>query len=486
MRLERIILFLLAAFLLVSAPGWPKFGISKTRARFVMHHPPAFHSSGRELRVEVNSIDLRTGALLVPRLQQFLEQALIRENLKVTPNAQTVLQCTLNQADASVQRERRSESVNVHTGEHTAYDKEGKARQVEDCENQASEVTYLVSSGRLLLNLTATETKTQTVLLTQLVQRDYRQESAIAGPKKCRGEGYSVAAGQLQDPPSILTALSDQAVADTVKMAAGHDEPREVLLAVDNELKSGNAQALGGNWQQALDTWTSASLRKSETEAARQYNLGVAHEVLAAAAMRNDSLDEAGTHLNEAEKCYAQALNLDPGEKYFRDTLTRLQRDRQVLQKELEHQFLEQAETVPTAPAEGAASAAPLLSPIPLEGWPQGEADVVHDYRVYVRTRVGAQTEEPNEAFKQKLLASAADYGVKQGVALQVLESEVKRFLVLRQGVEKYSEDFRDAAADGIITADERAMLRKRQQILRLSDAQVKQTEAQFQVREKE
>jgi len=484
MRPERILLLISAAILLVPAPAWPKFGISKTRTRFMMHHPPAFHSPGRELRVEVNSIDMRTGPFLVPRLQQFLGQVLLRENFKVMPNAQTLLQCTLNETAAAVERQRRSESINVHTGEHTEYDKNGKAKQVEDCKYQNSEVAYLVSSGRLVLNLTATDTKTQTALLTQLVRRDYRQESAIDGPKKCRGEVYPLAAGQLQDPSSILTQLSDQAIADTVKIAAGYDEPREVLLAVDNELKPGNAQALGGNWQQALDAWMSASIRKTDTEAARQYNLGVAHEALAAAAMRNEALEEATTHLDEAEKCYSKALKLDAGEKYFRDTLARLQRDRQVLQKEQEHQFLKQAETASAAPVENAAPSAPITLSIPLQGWPESEADVVHDFRVYVRTRVGAQKGDPGEAFKQKLVGSASDYGVKQGVALQVVDSEVKRFLVLRQNAEKYQDDFKDAAADGTITPEERSMLRRRQQILHLSDAQAKEVEARFQVQE--
>jgi tetratricopeptide (TPR) repeat protein len=484
MRQGRILLLILTGVLLVPAPGWCKFGISKTRARFMMHHPPAFHSPGRELRVEVNSIDLRSRSVLVPRIQQFIAQALIRENVKVVPDAQTLLQCTVNESAASVERQRRSESVNVHTGQRTETDKNGKSKQVEDCKYQTAEVAYLVSAGRLVLNVVATDTKAQTVLMTQLLERNYRQESAVAGPTKCRGEGYGVAAGQLQDPPSILAHLSDQAVAETVKLAAGYDEPREVLLAVDNELKPGNAQALGGDWQQALDAWTSASIRKNDTEAARQYNLGVAHEALAAVAMRNESVDEATNHLNEAEKCYSQALKLDPGEKYFRDTLGRLEADRSVLQKEMEHQFLKQAETTSAAPVENAAPSAPITLTIPLEGWPEGEADAVHEYRVYVRTRVGAQKGDPGEAFKQKLVANASDYGVKQGVALQVVDSEVKRLVVLRQNMEKYLEDYKDAAADGQITAEEREMLQMRQKILHLSDAQVKEVEAQFPARE--
>jgi hypothetical protein len=471
--------------LLVVGSAWPKFGISKTRARFVMRHPPAFHATGREVRLEVNAIDLRGGHRLAPRLQQMVGQGLAAENVKVTPNASALLQCTLNEVTGAVERQRRTQSTYVHTGEHTEYDKNGKARQVEDCKYQDSEVTYLVSSGHLALNVTATDTKTQTVLLTQLLQRDYKKESMMGGPKKCGGGDYTVDANQLQDAAAILAHLTDQAAADTVRLAAGYDEPREVLLAVDDELRPGNTQALAGNWSQALGTWTAASARKQDTEAARQYNLGVAHEALAAAAMRNDALDEATGHLNDAEKCYTQALKLDADEKYFRDTLTRLQRDRQVLEKELEHQFLEQAETAGSA---GVANAATTVEPsaltIPLEGWPEGEADIVHDYRVYVRTRLSAQKEEPSDAFKQKLVASAVDYEVKQGTALQVVDSEVKRFLVLRQNMEKYKEDFHDAAADGAISADERAMLQKRQKILHLSDGQAKEVEAAFRVRE--
>lgn len=480
------VLLLLAACLLAGTQGWAKFGISKTRVTFMMHHPPAFHTPGRELRVEANALD-PGNAPLANQLKGMLEQELIRGNFKPVPNAQTILQFTVNDASAAVEQQTRLESVNVHTGSHYVYDKKGNATEVEDCKWQEHQVTYLVSSGSLSVNLLISEAQSKAVVLSRVLDPRYQAESDIAGPTKCGGQGYGVSPGQLQSPPTIHRHLVERVVSETSRLVLGYEEPRTVLLAVDNELKPGNAQAAGGRWQEAFETWKNASLKANDKdkEAARQYNLGVAHEALAAAAMRNESLDEATSHLNDAEKCYTQALSLDPGEKYFRDTLRRLQVDRELLRKEQEHEFMKQAASMTTAAPQEVPSA-PLTVNIPLEGWPEGETEVVHDYRVYVRTRVGAQRGEPSEALKQKLVGSAVDYGVKEGVALQVVDSEVKRFLVLRQNVEKYLDDFKDAASDGGISAEEREMLGKRQKILHLSDAQVKEVEARIQVREGE
>jgi hypothetical protein len=286
-----------------------------------------------------------------------------------------------------------------------------------------------------------------------------------------------------QDPLSILSPMGDDAVREVLMLATGYDEPREVLLAVDGELKRGNAQAVAGDWKDALDSWTNASVRSRATEAARQYNRGVAHEVLAAMALHNWQLDDATSHLDQSQECYAQALKLDPKEEYFRNTMARLQADRQLLQQQLGQASEEEsagqgADPRRTAPAASASSA------VPLEGWPAGEPDPVHDYRAYVRTRLSAQKGQPAEALKQELLAGAADYGVESDAALQVLGSETQRLAAVRQNMEKYREDFQAAATDGAITADERQMLRKRQQILHLSDEQARQVERQFKFQE--
>lgn len=480
----RIVFVGISAILMIAASGWAKFGVSKTRAEITMRYPPAFHTPGREVQVRVGSIAQGSRGALAFRIQRLIEQALTRENFKVQPFARTLLDASLNDASASVDWQVRSESRRIHTGEHTEHDKNGKPKQVEDCKQQQVNVTYLVSAGELSLNLTALDPKTQSVLFTQLIQHNYRQESAIAGPKLCGKQAYTLSPDQLQDRRAILARLAEQTVAATTAVVAGYDEPRTLLLAVDNELKPGNAQALGGNWRGALEVWKGATITadNSEKEAARQYNLGAAHEALAVAAMRNDDLNGAKDHLDAAEDGYKQALTLDPGEKYFRDTLERVQADRAVLNKQEEQQLLEQSNGANLAPSSAAPPPAPSAMNIPLEGWPENEKDAVHDFRAYVRTRMGAQKEEPGEAFKQKLMASAADYGIHEAIALQVVDSEAWRLLALKQNMQKYGEDFKDVAADGAVSADEREVLRKRQKTLHLSDAQVGEVESRFPV----
>ncbi len=480
-----VFLGVLPAILVIAVSSWAKFGVSKTRAEIMMRYPPAFHTPGRELQIRVSSIAPGSRGALAYRIQQLIEQALTRENFKVNSFARTSLEGSLNEAVASVEWQIRSASFRIHTGEHTEYDKKGKPKQVEDCKQQQVNVTYLVSSGDLSLNLTALDAKTQSVLFTELLQRTYHQESAIAGPKLCGNQAYTLSSDQLQDRRAILARLADQAVAATAAIVAGYDEPRSLLLAVDNELKPGNAQALGGNWRGALEVWKEAAITPDnpEKEAPRQYNLGVAHEALAVAAMRNDDLDGAKEHLDAAEDGYKQALTLDPGEKYFRDTLERLQADRAVLKKQQEQQLLEQSEAANLAPSASAPPVAPITVNIPLEGWPENEKESLHDFRAYVRTRMGAQKADLSEAFKQQLVASGADYGVPEANALQVVDSESRRLLVLKQNMQKYGEDFKDVAADGTVSADEREVLRKRQKTLHLSDAQVGEVESHFAVR---
>jgi hypothetical protein len=405
---------------------------------------------------------------------------LIRENFRLSPSAPTVLQGSLDEARAAVERERRPVNLEIHIGEHTEKDKKGKEKQVEDCRRQQVSAIFLVSRGRLALNLSAVDARTQAIRFTHQFERHYDQESMVDGPRLCGKRTYGIPPGHLRYRREILEHLAGQIVAETVRFASGYSAERSVLLAVDEELKPGNALALAGNWPQALAAWEAAGIPsgENEKEAARQYNLGVAHEALAVAAMRNEHLEEADNRLKDAEKFYAQAITLDSKEKYFRDTFARLQHDRAVLDKKFEYRSLDEAaadDLVPFTP-EGSV----VNGDIPLEGWPENEKDAVHDFRLYVRTRLEARNEEPDEAFRQKLISISTDYGVPEVSAREVIHSEVRRLRVLIQHMEKYAEDYKDIAADGAITPSEREMLRKRQTTLHLSDAQVRAVEGRI------
>jgi tetratricopeptide (TPR) repeat protein len=341
-----------AVVLALTAPLWAKFGVFKTSVHYVVHHPPGFVAFGHQVRLEVTSLDEGAGWGVVPRIRQSLEQGLLRANLSVTPKARTLFECSLTSARAHLETEARRESVNVHVGEHTVEEKNGKTKQVEDCKYQSSRVTYLVSSGYLAMQVRAVDAAGQTLMMSQAVERSYRMESPIAGPPQCGGKSYASRDGQLNSSDRIMDLLADQASGDALTLAVGYDETREVNLEVDEELKSGNALAKAGDWPDALSAWTEAVMKSAPAQAARQYNLGVAHQALAAAAARGEEFQDATSHLDQAQECFTQALKLDPSEKYFRETLARVQADRDLLRKAMEQASQEQS-PAPNASPQG-------------------------------------------------------------------------------------------------------------------------------------
>jgi tetratricopeptide (TPR) repeat protein len=474
MKHKLLLLALLCACLVATIEAWPKFGITKARATYMLPHPPAFYTPGRQLSLQVTSLDPRGGVVAAPLLRQMLHQLLAREGFGVTPAARTRLQCSVSEAIALVERQTRWESVNVHVGEHPEKDAKGREKKVEDCKTQQTEVTHLVSSGSLAVHMTASDLTKQSVVFTLPVRQLYREESAVAGPQRCGGKGYGILPGQLQDPHAILLWLSEEAAATIIPPVAGFAESKTVLLAVDDELKPGNVHAQAGNWDRALALWEATSTRKPEIEAARQYNLGVAHEALAALALKTGDIDEAAAQLAKASEAHDRALMLDPNEKYFRDSVTRLFQVRQVLDGFREHQSIERAET----------AGGPAPSSAPGESGLGGEPRAAQDYRMYVRHRIMTQRWEPSEAFQRKLGARGAESGLTPAVAREVMDSEVKRFLLLRQNQQKYQELFEELAEDGSISTRERATLRDEQRNLRLPDDLVREVEAQFQFTE--
>ena len=116
----------LALILLVACQGWGKFGVSKTRAVYVMYFPPAFHVPGREVRLHFISDTFGPEAGLAERMEQQVSQALTQEKFRLSASAPTVLQASLDEARASVERERRQVNLNIRTGEQIEKDKNGK------------------------------------------------------------------------------------------------------------------------------------------------------------------------------------------------------------------------------------------------------------------------------------------------------------------------------------------------------------------------
>ena len=469
----------LALILLAASAGWGKFGISKTRATYLMYFPPAFHVPGREIRLHFIADSVGREADLANRMEQQVGEALTQQTFRLNPSAATVLHASLDEARASVDRERRRISLNVHLGERIEKDKNGKEKKVEECKNQQVYAVFLTSRGKLALSLAVEEVATRTTRFSHTIERSYLVESMVDGPRLCNNRTYSISTGHLRYRSEILALLADQATLELVRLATGYTEDRAALLAVDDELKPGNALALAGNWPQAQAAWENAGIDPGDgkKEAARVHNIGVAREVMAIQALREDRLSEAETFLNEADQSFSRALELDSGEKYFRDPPERIQIARSVLEKMKEYRSLDMSvadDLVPAAVPDSQPATDASPGDLPEEAAP------IRDYRLYVRTLLDARQAEPDAAFRKKLLAAAPDYQLPEAKAVEVVESETRRYRGLAQNMAKYAEDYRAVMADGTITTSEREMLETRRKTLNLTEAMARAVESQY------
>ncbi len=133
-----------------------------------------------------------------------------------------------------------------------------------------------------------------------------------------------------EEGPRIITAesletemLQDLASKIKSRYVASSDTV-EIFLAVDPELKLGDKLAESGQWKEALDSWTSAEMKKNPAD--RLYNMAVAKEALAYAEYaREQNLDTFLPKFQESMDLYTNALHADPGEKYMRQAVDRLE-----------------------------------------------------------------------------------------------------------------------------------------------------------------
>jgi hypothetical protein len=128
-----------------------------------------------------------------------------------------------------------------------------------------------------------------------------------------------------QDAPSaewLRGALATELGAQAAAVVSYGSEPVVVLLAVNGELQEGNTLAKGGRFEDALRLWSARTL-KGRAEAARRHNMAVAHEARAYR-LPLESEDHR-LELEAARDLYRQAVGLDPAEKYFKESLERLE-----------------------------------------------------------------------------------------------------------------------------------------------------------------
>lgn len=291
-----------------------KFGISKTRVTLPRLRPPAARVLADAVAVDVRSGSPEVTGSHVSLVRSRLEGALRASGLYRLVDrpreADTVIRVTLDDLRAEVRDEVEMEKKRVKIGEKQVWNEKKKKYESEDIYGDRDQpVSIRVAEG--------------TVNATVEVDGEGGRQSRDAGA--AYHQRYKVESGvpsEASSEESLRRFLMASASDDIVAQVSFAPDPVEAMLAVNGELKPGNRFAESGLFDQALAEWSRRTY-KGDTEAARLHNVGVAQEALAYKFPPHSA--EHREHLEQAREHYRRALQLDPGEKYFKPPLERIE-----------------------------------------------------------------------------------------------------------------------------------------------------------------
>lgn len=309
--MRRFVVALVVAF--AAGDALAKFGISKTRVQLPRLRPPEMR-----LLADGVAVDVRSGSpevtgshvsLVRGRLEEAVRGSGLYELKERSRDADATVRVTLDALTAEVRDEVQMESKRVKIGEKQVWNEKKKRNETEDVYGDREQpVSFRVASGSVNATVEAESAGgRKTSDASASYSQRFRSEDGIP----------SEASSEESLRRFLVAAAADKAVGIVVY---GSD-PVEALLAVDGELKDGNRLAEQGRFDAALAEWERTRF-KGDKEAARLHNVGVAHEALAYGFPPHTA--EHLEHLQKARDSYRAAREMDPGEKYFKDPLERI------------------------------------------------------------------------------------------------------------------------------------------------------------------
>jgi len=260
-------------------------------------------------------------------------------------------------------------------------------------------------------------------------------------------------------------------------------ETVQVRLAVPDPLKDGLKLAEQNQWKEALAQWTGVKAAKYEAE--RAYNMAVANEMLFYGSDYLNNPEEGDQPVQEAARLYAEALRLDPKEKFFQQAaersaemqsnLTRAKQQWAILQRERELLEASVTKTDTTGPG------AKTINGDDATNRPDTTDEA--DFRDNIRTRLRARDEKPGPDYVAELeKAGTGSYKLQPANAKRVVQQELTAWEDFHNNVTQYRQMLKDfIGKDKTLDAKERDQLNRFATRTQLSKEDVAAIEAEVQ-----
>ncbi len=256
----------------------------------------------------------------------------------------------------------------------------------------------------------------------------------------------------------------------------------EIFLAVDPELKLGDKLAESGQWKEALDSWTAADMKKNPAD--RLYNMAVAKEALAYAEYaREQNLETFLPKFQESMDLYTGALHADPGEKYMRQAVDRLELAKANIDNVRKMEVDRQEQTARAAQQALANAQRAKLRDAALKDKTPDTQDEA-SFRSDVRTELRDVTGDVSDPKRDELVALGQKLGLSDLRSERVVLQEIDRKKKIGESLGLYENLFKSMVADGKITPAKRTRLREVAKKLDLDATDTKKVESAYHFQE--
>ena len=282
----------------------------------------------------------------------------------------------------------------------------------------------------------------------------------------------------IETPEGLETQMLQKLASEIQKRYVATSDTVSIFLAVDSELRLGDKLAESGQWKEALDAWTNASMRKNAGD--RMYNMAVAKEALAYAEYgRDGSLDEFLPKFQEAMDLYTNALHADPAEKYMRQAVDRLQLAKADIEA-TRRMKVDQDATLARAARQVVENAQrqKLMNAALADKSPDTPDEA--SFRANVRAELSAITGDVTDAKRDELVAFGERLKLPNMRSYRVVSQEMNRKKMLGQALSDYERVLKPLASDGKITSAERAQLQDLARREDLDTDNVKSVESKY------
>lgn len=469
--------------------GKGRFASHEMKVTIRVPRPPDVLLGKKSLRVllETTAAEAKNSPALQlgERIRSLSEQQLSADFTIAAQNPEsTVMMRVAAYSEPQIQIFTVKEKRRFKIGEREVVDKGNRAKgigwvQKEDVfEERTVPVQYWQGNTSVKLDIQVRDAANRVI-------DTWSPAAAFSEKKETAVDGVSQMIGKtLPTKDEILTGIVNQ-VLDAINNRYLKIKRNETfLLAVDEELRGGNARAAAGDWKGALAIWESAHLKKKQNEGDRLFNLAAGYEALGYEAyLTSDKPDESQTLLTKASETYVEALKLDPRERNIVEGKARLDTTMASMDQAFKR-YAEERERMRLAQQEEDRRKAEEQKLA--EDTARAVATVRDDtpeesnFRKIVQIELSKMPDKlgPPERAKLEGMGPAYKLGVVE--TRRVVIQEINRRDEHRANLDKYKAMFSTLAEDKKITRDEREQLRLVVTNLSLSPDEVKSIESQF------